>query len=91
MSRVIKCDRCGKVYIKNSNHWVYDKVDDIVHGVRLLGTGIAREPECDLCDSCIEDFRAFMDHYDDKEEDKNGEERTERDRQIGFVGCSGDN
>lgn len=90
MSRVIKCDRCGKIYEKNSNHWVYDKVNDIVHGLRLLGTGIAREPEYDLCDSCIEDLRCFM-AYDDKEEDKNGEERTERDRQIGFVGCSGDN
>lgn len=83
MSRVIKCDRCGKVYIKNSNHWVYDKVNDIVHGVRLLGTGIAREPEYDLCDSCIRDFQDFMDY--DKKEDKNGEKRTGQGRSIGFV------
>lgn len=77
MSRVIKCDRCGKIYEKNSVHWFYDKVDDIMHGVMPLGSGIAREPEYDLCDSCIEDFRDFMSYYDDTEEDKNGEEGTE--------------
>lgn len=32
MSRVIKCDRCGKSYIKNNACWVYNKVNGIVHG-----------------------------------------------------------
>lgn len=46
--------------------------------------------EYDLCGSCIEDLRCFM-SYDDKEVAKNGEEGTERKRQIGFTGCRGDN
>lgn len=32
--------------------------------------------EYDLCGSCIEDLRSFME-YDDKEVDRNGEEGTE--------------
>ena len=51
MSKVIKCDRCGKIYEKNSACWVCNKITDIVHGVSLIGSGIAREPEYDLCDS----------------------------------------
>lgn len=71
MSMARKCDRCGKFYEKNSVHWFYDDVDDIAHGVSLIGTGLAIEPKYDLCDSCIKDFRVFMD-YDDKEEVENG-------------------
>lgn len=74
MSLARKCDRCGKFYEKNSVHCFYDDVDDIVHGVSLIGTGNAIEPKYDLCDSCIEDFRDFMVKYVDRERTKNGEE-----------------
>ena len=85
MSVARKCDRCGKFYEKNSVHWFYGDVDDIAHGVSIIGTGNAIEPKYDLCDSCIKDFRVFMEYYD-KEVSRNGEERTERDSKIGFVG-----
>lgn len=75
MSKAMKCDRCGKFYEKNRVKWNYGGY--ITRGINVVNINNIIAVECDLCDSCIEDFRAFMDHYDDKEENKNGEERTE--------------
>jgi hypothetical protein len=75
MSKAMKCDRCGKFYEKNRVKWNYG--GSITRGINVVNNNNLIAVECDLCDSCIEDFRAFMDHYDDTEEDKNGEERTE--------------
>lgn len=76
MSKAMKCDRCGKFYEKNSTKW-YLNGGSITRGINIMNKDGIITAECDLCDSCIEDFRAFMDHYDDTEEDKNGEEGTE--------------
>lgn len=76
MSAARKCDRCGKFYEKNSVKW-YLNGGSITRGINIISNNNLIAVECDLCDSCIEDFRAFMDYYDDKEEDKNGEEGTE--------------
>lgn len=84
MSVARKCDRCGKFYEKNRVKWNYG--GSITRGINVVNINNLIAVECDLCDSCIEDFRAFMDYYDDKEEDKNGEEGTERGRKIGFAG-----
>ncbi len=75
MSSVRKCDRRGKFYEKNRVKWNYG--GSITRGINVVNNNNLIAVECDLCDSCIEDFRAFMKHYDDKEVDKNGEERTE--------------
>lgn len=84
MSEARKCDRCGKFYEKNRVKWNYG--GSITRGINVVNKDNRIAVECDLCDSCIEDFRAFMVNYDDKEVNKNGEERTERDSKIGFVG-----
>jgi hypothetical protein len=75
MSMARKCDRCGKFYEKNRVKWNY--VGSITRGIDVVNKDDRIAVECDLCDSCIEDFRAFMDYYDDKEVDRNGEEGTE--------------
>lgn len=75
MSVARKCDRCGKFYEKNRVKW--NCGGSITRGINVVNTNNIIVVECDLCDSCIEDFRAFMDHYDDTEEDKNGEEGAE--------------
>lgn len=83
MSVARKCDRCGKFYEKNSVKW-YLNGSSNTRGIGIISNDNFRQPEYDLCDSCIEDLRCFM-SYDDKEVNKNGEEGTERDRKIGFV------
>ena len=75
MSKAMKCDRCGKFYEKNRVKWNCE--GSIARGIDVVNINSLIAVEYDLCDSCIEDFRAFMDHYDDTEEDKNGEEGTE--------------
>lgn len=72
MSKAMKCDRCGKFYEKNRVKW--NCGGSIARGINVVNTNNIIAVECD---SCIEDFRAFMNHYDDTEEDKNGEEGTE--------------
>lgn len=90
MSAARKCDRCGKFYEQNRVKW-YLNGGSITRGINIIGNNNFISAEYDLCDSCIEDFRDFMVNYDDKEEDKNGEEGTGRDRQIGFAGNGSNN
>lgn len=75
MSAARKCDRCGKFYEKNRVKWYFNG-GAITRGINIISASNFIISEYDLCDSCIEDLRCFM-AYDDKEEDRNGEERTE--------------
>lgn len=75
MSKAMKCDRCGKFYEKNSTKW-YLNGGSITRGINIMNKDGLVTAEYDLCDSCIGDLRHFME-YDDKEDDKNGEEGTE--------------
>lgn len=74
MSKAMKCDRCGKFYEKNRVKWNYG--GSITRGIDVVNINNLIAVECDLCGSCIGDLRCFM-AYDDKEENKNGEEGTE--------------
>ena len=75
MSVARKCDRCGKFYEKNRVKW-YINGGSIARGINIMSASNIIISEYDLCASCIEDLRCFM-AYDDKEEDKNGEEGIE--------------
>lgn len=74
MSKAMKCDRCGKFYEKNRVKW--NGEGSITRGIDVVNINNLIAVQCDLCDSCIEDFRAFMDHYDDTEEDKKWRRRN---------------
>ena len=75
MSMARKYDRCGKFYEKNRVKW-YLNGGSITRGISIMNKDNLISVEYDLCDSCIENLRHFME-YDDKEVNKNGEEGTE--------------
>ena len=57
MSRVIKCDRCGKYFDKYTSKKYIGGL--CVIGFRMITCGTNYEPY-DLCENCVEDLYAFM-------------------------------
>lgn len=58
MAKAMKCDRCGKLYERNST-------DRSIKGCRVTGMDIVTTGNCtynhyDLCDECIDDVYKFI-------------------------------
>lgn len=64
MANVKKCDRCGKVYDRNSKHLRrYNCADRYYTGVAMLIDNGYCVDESDLCDDCLDAFGDFMSFY----------------------------
>ena len=65
MSKVIKCDRCGKYFDKFTSKRYIGGL--CVRGFRII-TSAGNYKPYDLCENCVEDLYTFM-NLDKKEEE----------------------
>lgn len=62
MANALKCDRCGKFYIKNEKHKTSGRVNGgILGGITTVSTNENHDKWLDLCDDCISDLLDFLD------------------------------
>lgn len=61
MARVIKCDRCGKLYKKNKKALEYEGREVVIMGVEFVVDGyMYSRGHRDLCDSCLDLLCDFL-------------------------------
>lgn len=61
LSRVIQCDRCGKIYEKNERYQTRDNVaGGVISGISTITEVGLRDESYDLCDECIGELLEWL-------------------------------